>query len=95
MILEAADKCNMPKGIFAHLHGAGIEVGKALVMHEYTKAVGFTGSLAGGKQLFDWGNQRKVPIPVFSEMGSINPVFLLPEKLKNLLMKLRQCMQVL
>ncbi|MDE3185611.1 MAG: aldehyde dehydrogenase (NADP(+)) [Bacteroidota bacterium] len=82
-ILKAADKCNMPKGIFAHLHGAGIEVGKALVMHEYTKAVGFTGSLAGGKQLFDWGNQRKVPIPVFSEMGSINPVFLLPEKLKQ------------
>ncbi len=49
----------------------------------YTKAVGFTGSLGGGKQLFDWGNQRKVPIPVFSEMGSVNPVFLLPEKLKN------------
>jgi alpha-ketoglutaric semialdehyde dehydrogenase len=81
-ILNAAGKQKMPKNIFAHLHGAGIEVGKALVMHEYTKAVGFTGSLSGGKQLFDWGNQRKVPIPVFSEMGSINPVFLLPEKLK-------------
>ena len=82
-ILKAVNKQKMPKGIFAHIHGAGIEVGKALVMHEYTKAVGFTGSLAGGKQLFDWGNQRKVPIPVFSEMGSVNPVFLLPEKLKN------------
>jgi NADP-dependent aldehyde dehydrogenase len=82
-ILKAADKCNMPKGIFAHIHGVSIEVGKALVMHEYAKAVGFTGSLAGGKQLFDWGNQRKVPIPVFSEMGSINPVFLLTEKLKQ------------
>ena len=82
-ILKAAIKCNMPKGIFSHIHGAGIEVGKALVMHEFTKAVGFTGSLTGGKQLFDWGNQRKVPIPVFSEMGSINPVFLLPEKLKQ------------
>lgn len=82
-ILKAVEKQKMPKGIFAHIHGAGVEVGKALVMHEHTKAVGFTGSLAGGKQLFDWGNQRKVPIPVFSEMGSINPVFLLPEKLKN------------
>jgi NADP-dependent aldehyde dehydrogenase len=44
--------------------------------------VGFTGSYSGGKQLFDWANQRKEPIPVFAEMGSINPVFLLPEKLK-------------
>jgi 2,5-dioxopentanoate dehydrogenase len=82
-ILKAADKCKMPKGIFAHVHGAGFEVGKALVTHPNTKAVGFTGSLAGGKQLFDWGNQRKVPIPVFAEMGSINPVFLLPEKLRQ------------
>ena len=82
-ILNAVNKQKIPKGIFAHIHGAGVEVGKALVMHEHTSAVGFTGSLAGGKQLFDWGNQRKVPIPVFSEMGSINPVFLLPGKLKN------------
>ncbi len=82
-ILIAADKCNMPKGIFTHIHGASFEVGKALVMHPHTKAVGFTGSFLGGKQLFDWGNQRKEPIPVFAEMGSINPVFLLPEKLKS------------
>jgi 2,5-dioxopentanoate dehydrogenase len=82
-IMKAAEKCQMPKGIFAHVHGAGIEVGKWLVMHERTKAVGFTGSFSGGKQLFDWGNQRKVPIPVFSEMGSVNPVFLLPEKLAS------------
>jgi NADP-dependent aldehyde dehydrogenase len=80
-ILTAAAKCNMPKGIFAHVHGGGFEVGKALVMHPNTKAVGFTGSYIGGKQLFDWGNQRKEPIPVFAEMGSVNPVFLLPEKL--------------
>jgi NADP-dependent aldehyde dehydrogenase len=82
-ILKAADKCKMPKGIFAHVHGASFEVGKALVMHQYTKAVGFTGSFIGGKQLYDWANQRKEPIPVFSEMGSINPVFLLPGKLKQ------------
>ena len=82
-ILKAAAKCNMPKGIFAHVHGASFEVGKALVTHTHTKAVGFTGSYIGGKQLFDWANQRKEPIPVFSEMGSINPVFLLPEKLNT------------
>ncbi|MBS1755474.1 MAG: aldehyde dehydrogenase (NADP(+)) [Ferruginibacter sp.] len=80
-ILTAANKCNMPKGIFAHVHGASFEVGKALVQHPHTKAIGFTGSYIGGKQLFDWGNQRKEPIPVFAEMGSINPVFLMPEKL--------------
>lgn len=81
-ILRAAKLCNMPDGIFSHVHGAGFETGKALVMHPLTRAVGFTGSFAGGKQLFDWGNQRKEPIPVFAEMGSINPVFLLPEKLQ-------------
>ena len=79
----AATKCNMPDGIFAHVHGAGFEVGKALVTHAFTKAVGFTGSYGGGKALFDWANQRKEPIPVFAEMGSINPVFLLPEKLQQ------------
>ncbi|HEY5392017.1 MAG TPA: aldehyde dehydrogenase family protein, partial [Hanamia sp.] len=50
-ILNAVNKQKLPKGIFAHIHGAGVEVGKALVMHEYTTAVGFTGSLGGGKQL--------------------------------------------
>lgn len=82
-ILNAVKLCDMPKGIFAHVHGASFEVGKALVTHPFTKAVGFTGSFIGGKQLFDWANQRKEPIPVFSEMGSVNPVFLLPEKLQE------------
>ena len=82
-ILKAARICNMPDGIFAHIHGAGNEVGEALVKHPFAKAVGFTGSLLGGKQLFDWGNQRRDPIPVFAEMSSINPVFLFPEKLKH------------
>ena len=83
LILKAAEKLNMPKGIFTHVHGASQEVGKALVTHTYTKAVGFTGSYLGGKALFDWANQRKEPIPVFSEMGSVNPVFLFPEKLQQ------------
>jgi 2,5-dioxopentanoate dehydrogenase len=81
-ISKAAANCNLPAGIFTHIHGASFEVGRALVENPHTKAVGFTGSLAGGKQLFDWANQRKEPIPVFAEMSSINPVFLLPEKMK-------------
>jgi 2,5-dioxopentanoate dehydrogenase len=81
-IFRAAEKTGMPEGIFAHVSGMSFEVGKALVTHTYCKAVGFTGSYAGGKQLFDWANQRPEPIPVFAEMGSVNPVFLLPEKLK-------------
>lgn len=82
-ILKAAANCYMPSGIFTHLFGASFEVGKALVVDPHTKAVGFTGSLTGGKQLFDWANQRKDPIPVFAEMSSINPVFLMPEKMKQ------------
>jgi alpha-ketoglutaric semialdehyde dehydrogenase len=82
-IEAAVKKCDLPEGVFSHVIGASFEVGKALVTHPYTKAVGFTGSYNGGKQLFDWGNQRKEPIPVFAEMGSTNPVFLLPEKLSN------------
>jgi len=82
-IQTAAEKCDMPAWVFSHVHGASAEIGKALVTHPHTRAVGFTGSYVGGKQLFDWGNQRKVPIPVFAEMGSINPVFLMPEKLQQ------------
>lgn len=80
-IHRAVKACGLPEGIFSHLHGASFEVGRALVTHPLTRAVTFTGSYAGGKQLFDWGQQRKVPIPVFAEMGSVNPVFLFPEKL--------------
>lgn len=80
-ILKAAQKTNMPDGIFTHIYGAGFENGAYLVNHPTVKAVGFTGSFSGGKALFDLANQRKTPIPVFAEMGSVNPVFLLPEKL--------------
>jgi NADP-dependent aldehyde dehydrogenase len=82
-IKKAVAAAGLPAGVFAHVHGAGFETGKALVTHPYTRAVGFTGSYAGGKALFDWANQRKEPIPVFAEMGSINPVFLLPGKLRT------------
>jgi len=80
-IVKAIDKTGMPKGVFQHIHGASFEVGQALVKNPFTKAVGFTGSLAGGKALFDLANQRSEPIPVFAEMSSINPVILLPETL--------------
>lgn len=80
-ILKAVEKTGMPSGVFEHIHGANFEVGKALVLHPKTAAVGFTGSFVGGKALFDLANQRPVPIPVFAEMGSTNPVFLLADAL--------------
>ncbi|MCI0751999.1 MAG: aldehyde dehydrogenase (NADP(+)), partial [Flammeovirgaceae bacterium] len=82
-ILRACKKTNMPSGIFYHVHGESFEVGKQLVKHPLVKAVGFTGSFAGGKALFDLANQRHEPIPVYAEMGSINPVFIFPDALKN------------
>ncbi len=82
-IKKAIEKTGMPKGVFQHLHGASFEVGQALVKHPLTKAVGFTGSLAGGKALFDLAVQRPEPIPVFAEMSSINPVILLPDTLSR------------
>ena len=80
-IHKAVAYLNLPKGVFQHVYGKSIEVGKTLIQHPHTKAVGFTGSYGAGMQLFKWANERKEPIPVFAEMGSVNPVFLLPEKL--------------
>jgi alpha-ketoglutaric semialdehyde dehydrogenase len=80
-IARAVKAEGLPAGVFAHVHGASTGTGKTLVTHPQTRAVGFTGSYGGGKALFDWANQRKVPIPVFAEMGSINPIFILPGKL--------------
>lgn len=77
-ILSAAKKTGMPEGIFSLVQGTGHEVGLALVRHPATRAVGFTGSLRGGRALFDAASARPHPIPVFAEMGSTNPVFLLP-----------------
>ncbi|MFK7925090.1 MAG: aldehyde dehydrogenase (NADP(+)) [Bacteroidia bacterium] len=78
-ILAAAAKTDMPDGVFSLVHGAGHQVGQRLVQHPLIHAVGFTGSFRGGKALFDLANQREVPIPVYAEMGSTNPVFVLPE----------------
>jgi NADP-dependent aldehyde dehydrogenase len=82
-IEKAIQKTGMPNNVFQHLYGKTFEVGQALINHPLTKAVGFTGSLAGGKALFDLASKRPEPIPVFAEMSSINPVILLPESLKT------------
>lgn len=79
---RAVAGCGLPTHLFQHVYGASTEVGKALVQHPLAKAVGFTGSFAGGKALYDWAVARPEPIPVYAEMGSVNPVFLLPEKLE-------------
>lgn len=81
-IAEAITKSGLPSGIFTHIEG-GIDVGQALVKHPLAKAVGFTGSHAGGKALFDLAGQREEPIPVYAEMGSVNPIFCFPEKLEK------------
>ncbi|GAB5398843.1 MAG: aldehyde dehydrogenase (NADP(+)) [Aureisphaera sp.] len=73
-IVRAAQKTGMPEGVFSNLNSSGIEVGQKLVQHPKVKAVGFTGSIRGGRALYDLAGQREEPIPVFAEMGSINPV---------------------
>lgn len=82
-IVKAAKETGMPNGVFSNLNSRGIEVGQHLVEHEKIKGIGFTGSIKGGRALFDLAAQRKEPIPVFAEMGSINPVVFLPNALKS------------
>jgi alpha-ketoglutaric semialdehyde dehydrogenase len=82
-VRAAVDRCGFPSGTFALLHGASPDVGTALVKHPLTRAVGFTGSLRAGRALFDAAVRRAEPIPVFAEMGSTNPVFLLPGALEQ------------
>ncbi len=77
-VLQAARETGMPEGIFSLLQGSTNAVGEALVRHPLVQAVGFTGSLRGGRALFDLAAARPKPIPVYAEMGSTNPVFLLP-----------------
>lgn len=82
-IIKAARNTGMPEGVFSLLQGTSDEVGTALVNHPKICAVGFTGSFKGGKALFDLANKRPTPIPVFAEMGSSNPVFILPGAIKE------------
>lgn len=73
-VIKAAEKTGMPNGVFSNIMGRGRSVGTALVSHPHVKAVGFTGSIQGGRALFDLAGKREEPIPVFAEMGSVNPV---------------------
>lgn len=82
-IIKAAEKTGMPNGVFSNIMGRGRTVGTALVQHPKVKAVGFTGSISGGRALFDLAAQREEPIPVFAEMGSINPVIITPSAIVN------------
>ena len=82
-IKKAAEKTGMPEGVFSVLYDSGFAVGEALVKHPKTKIVTFTGSFNGGVALLKMAGERKEPIPVFAEMGSINPVVLLPGALKK------------
>ena len=81
-ILKAAKACYLPTGVFSMVHG-GAEVGSGLVNHADLEAVAFTGSLGGGRALFDLAAARPRPIPVYAEMGSVNPIFVLPGALQD------------
>lgn len=82
-IIRAAERTEMPAGVFSMVQGQGTGVGMALVQHPLIKAVGFTGSFRGGKALFDAAVRREAPIPVYAEMGSTNPIFILPDILEE------------
>ena len=80
-VVRAAERTDMPAGVFSMIFGS--RVGEALVKHPGIQAVGFTGSLKGGRALCDMASARPQPIPVFAEMSSINPVLVLPQALAN------------
>jgi len=82
-ILAAARSTATPDGVFSFIQDSGHDVARALVQHPLVKAVGFTGSLAGGRSLFDLCAARPEPIPFFGELGSINPGFVLPGALEK------------
>ena len=82
-IQRAAEKSGMPEHVFTMIEGEGYEHGLQLVTHPLVSAVAFTGSFRGGKALFDAAAKREKPIPVYAEMGSVNPVFILPRALQQ------------
>ncbi|MDF1609066.1 aldehyde dehydrogenase (NADP(+)) [Hoeflea sp. YIM 152468] len=82
-IAAAAKRCGIHPGVFSYIHGGSRDIGTTLVRHPLIKAVGFTGSLSGGRALFDLCAARPEPIPFFGELGAVNPMFLLPEATKN------------
>ena len=92
-IQRAASLTSMPEGVFSLLFDSGIEVGVALVQHPAIKAVAFTGSQGGGKALMKLAAARPEPIPCYAEMGSTNPLFILPGALRERSAALAQGLQ--
>ncbi len=82
-IYKALEKCGLPAGVFSLIQGREVETAQALVRHPLLKALGFTGSVKAGRALADAAAARPEPIPVYAEMGSVNPVFLLPGALRE------------
>lgn len=82
-ILRAAQKNELPEGVYSSVQDSGYQAGTQLVRHPQVKAVAFTGSLKGGMALHKAAMEREAPIPVFAEMGSVNPVFLMPELIQQ------------
>ncbi|MDB4562695.1 aldehyde dehydrogenase (NADP(+)) [Akkermansiaceae bacterium] len=80
-IQAGVSAAGFPEGTYQIVQGQSNEVGEAIVQHPDIAAVGFTGSLKGGRALFDLAAQREVPIPLYAEMGSVNPQFVLPQLL--------------
>jgi 2,5-dioxopentanoate dehydrogenase len=82
-VAKAAKECSMPEGVFSLLFSSGYEIGQALVKHPAIKAVGFTGSRRGGRAIMDIAAARPAPIPIYTEMSSVNPTFILPSAVKE------------
>jgi 2,5-dioxopentanoate dehydrogenase len=82
-IMEAVKSCGLPEGVFSLIFSKGYEIGQSLVKHPLIKAVGFTGSRNGGRALMDIAAARPEPIPVYAEMSSVNPIFILPSAMRE------------
>ncbi len=82
-VQAAVAKCGLAEGVFSLVFDDGLALGTALAQHAGIKAIGFTGSRSGGRALMDLAAAREVPIPVYAEMSSINPIFILPDALRE------------
>ena len=93
VIQKAVQNSGLPPGVFSLLFDSGIEVGVALAKHLAIKAIAFTGSAAGGQALMKIAAERLEPIPCYAEMGSLNPVFVLPSAMRERTAQLAKTLQ--
>ncbi len=82
-VYKSIEKNNFPIGFFSLIHGNRKEISEEIVLNPYIKAVGFTGSRNAGRALYNLSTKREKPIPVYAEMGSINPVFITKKAMKK------------